>query len=411
MKILAIDTSGLVATVAVSDGDLLTAQFSIQYKITHSETLMPMLRDMCGKINLDLSTIDAIAVSKGPGSFTGLRIGSATAKGLALALDKPIIAVPTVDALAYNLYGNEKIICPMMDARRNQVYTGIYTFVPSPTEEENTEQGFDMRVIKKQYASSIDDLISELNSIGKSVMLLGDGTPVYHDRLEKGLKVPFSIAPLHMNRQSAASLLALASKYAQEGLFVSADDFAPDYLRLSQAEREAMEKDNPDAPKKSEIKAAMHSTPGKIRIREMTPEDVDDAWNLENVNLGKEAWTRKQLLEAMTRDDTIYLVAEMAGRIVGLCGVQNISGDGEITNVSVSGDVRRQGCGYKMMKQLLERGKGIGIKDYTLEVRAANASAIGLYEKLGFKSEGIRPGFYDEPKDDAAIYWKRAGYR
>ena len=124
-----------------------------------------------------------------------------------------------------------------------------------------------------------------------------------------------------------------------------------------------------------------------------------------------EAWTRKQLLEAMTRDDTIYLVAEMAGRIVGLCGVQNISGDGEITNVSVSGDVRRQGCGYKMMKQLLERGKGIGIKDYTLEVRAANASAIGLYEKLGFKSEGIRPGFYDEPKDDAAIYWKRAGYR
>jgi tRNA threonylcarbamoyl adenosine modification protein YeaZ/ribosomal-protein-alanine acetyltransferase len=407
MKILAIDTSGLVATVAISDGDLLKGQFSIQHKTTHSEILMPMLDDMCRKIGLDLSTIDAIAVAKGPGSFTGLRIGSATAKGLALALDKPIIAVPTVDALAYNLYGNEKIICPMMDARRNQVYTGIYTFVPSPTEEKSFEQGFDMRVIKKQYAAAVDDVIAELNSIGKSVVLLGDGIPVYHDKLEQGLKVPFTVAPLHMNRQSAGSLLALAAKYAEEGRYVSVSDFAPDYLRLSQAERESLEKDKSDTAKASEKRAATHSTPGKVRIRPMTAEDVEDAWKLEQINLGKEAWTQKQLLDAMTRDDTIYLVAEMAGRIVGLCGVQNISGDGEVTNVSVSGDVRREGCAYKMVKQLLERGKGIGIKDYTLEVRAQNAPAIGLYEKLGFKSEGVRPGFYDDPKDDAVIYWKR----
>ena len=407
MKILAIDTSGLVATVAISDGDILKAQFSIQHKTTHSEILMPMLDDMTRKIGLDLSSIDAIAVAKGPGSFTGLRIGSATAKGLALALDKPIIPVPTVDALAYNFYGNEKIICPMMDARRNQVYTGIYTFVPSPTEEKNSEQGFDMRVIKKQYAASVDDIIAELNSIGKSVMLLGDGIPVYHDKLEQGLKVPFTVVPLHMNRQNAGALAALAAKYASDGIMVSSDEFAPDYLRLSQAERESMEKDKSDSVSLSEKKAASRNTPGKVRIRQMTAEDVEDAWKLEQINLGKEAWTQKQLLDAMTRDDTVYLVAEMAGRIVGLCGVRNISGEGEVTNVSVSGDVRREGCGYKMVKQLLERGRGIGIKDYTLEVRAQNAPAIRLYEKLGFKSEGVRPGFYDEPKDDAVIYWKR----
>ena len=100
MKILSIDTSGLVGAVAVSDGDMLVSQFSVQYKTTHSEILMPMLDDICKKINLDLSTIDAIAVAEGPGSFTGLRIGSATAKGLALALDKPIIPVPTVDGIA-----------------------------------------------------------------------------------------------------------------------------------------------------------------------------------------------------------------------------------------------------------------------------------------------------------------------
>jgi tRNA threonylcarbamoyl adenosine modification protein YeaZ/ribosomal-protein-alanine acetyltransferase len=407
MKILALDTSGLVGSVAVLDAGTLTAQFSIQYKTTHSEILMPMLKDIADKIHLDMKSVDAIAVAAGPGSFTGLRIGSATAKGLALAIDCPIIPVPTVDGLAYNLYGNEKIICPMMDARRNQVYTGIYTFVPSPTEEKSFEQGFDMRVIKKQYAAAVDDVIAELNSIGKSVVLLGDGVPVYHDKLEQGLKVPFTVAPLHMNRQSAASLAALALKYAADGRFVSSDEFAPDYLRLSQAERESLEKEGADSAKASEKRAAAHSTPGKVRIRPMTAEDVEDAWKLEQINLGKEAWTQKQLLDAMTRDDTIYLVAEMAGRIVGLCGVQNISGDGEVTNVSVSGDVRREGCGYKMVKQLLERGKGIGIKDYTLEVRAQNAPAIRLYEKLGFKSEGVRPGFYDDPKDDAVIYWKR----
>ena len=124
----------------MADGDLLVSQFSVQYKTTHSEILMPMLQDICEKIHLDLSTIDAIAVSKGPGSFTGLRIGSATAKGLALALDKPIIPIPTVDAIAYNLYGVEKIVCPLMDAKRNQVYTGLYSFIPRTPEGKSNER-------------------------------------------------------------------------------------------------------------------------------------------------------------------------------------------------------------------------------------------------------------------------------
>ena len=405
MKILAIDTSGLVGTVAISDGDILVSQFSIQYKTTHSEILMPMIRDMAEKINLDLSTIDAIAVAKGPGSFTGLRIGSATAKGLALALDKPIIPIPTLDGLAFNFYGNEKIICPMMDARRSQVYAGIYTFIPKDTEEKNHERSYVMRTIHEQYASSVDDVIQELNVIGKPVILLGDGVPVYHDKLEKSLMVPYTVAPLHMSRQSAAALLTLANVYAAEGKMISSDEFAPDYLRLSQAEREALNKDGGNDAEADKQQAP--SVPARIRVREMTAEDVDDAYRLESMNLGKEAWTRKQLLDAMTRDDTIYLVAELAGRIVGLCGVRNISGEGEITNVSVSGDVRRTGCGYKMLVQLIQRGHGIGIRDYTLEVRSLNAAAIGLYEKLGFKSEGVRPGFYTEPADDAVIYWKR----
>ena len=129
MKILALDSSGLVASVAVVEDDNLLAEYTINYKKTHSQTLLPMIDTVAQMIELDLKTIDAIAVSAGPGSFTGLRIGSATAKGLALALEKEIISVPTVDALAYNLWGAEAYICPLMDARRNQTYTGLYRFV------------------------------------------------------------------------------------------------------------------------------------------------------------------------------------------------------------------------------------------------------------------------------------------
>ena len=284
--------------------------------------------------------------------------------------------------------------------------------MPNTPEGKSFERTFDMQVIHEQFATSVEDIVERINSIGKPVVLLGDGIPAYHDELEKLLKVPYSIAPMHQNRQSGAALVALAMQYAAEGRMVSADEFAPDYLRLSQAEREAKEKENgsgaDSAADREKRKLEARKTPGIVRIRQMTAEDIDDAAALEKDNLGKEAWNSKQLLDALTRDDTIYLVAEKAGRVVGLCGVQNVSGDGEVTNVSVARDCRGEGIGYKMVKQLLERGRGIGIKDYTLEVRAGNEHAIRLYERLGFMSEGLRPGFYDEPKEDAAIYWKRA---
>ena len=109
MRILALDSSGLVASVAVVEDENLLGEFTMNYKKTHSQTLLPMLDEVVKMIELDLQTIDAIAVAGGPGSFTGLRIGSATAKGLALALDKPMIQIPTVDGLAYNLYGNKNL--------------------------------------------------------------------------------------------------------------------------------------------------------------------------------------------------------------------------------------------------------------------------------------------------------------
>ena len=128
MKIIALDSSGLVASVALLEDTGLVGEYNIQYKKTHSQTLLPMLEELKDQVELELSTVDAIAIASGPGSFTGLRIGSATAKGLAYALQIPIIEIPTLQGLACNLYGTDKLVCPIMDARREQVYTGIYAF-------------------------------------------------------------------------------------------------------------------------------------------------------------------------------------------------------------------------------------------------------------------------------------------
>lgn len=240
MRILALESSGLVASVAVVDGALdgkdaqTIAEYTVNYKKTHSQTLLPMLDEVVKMTELSLESIDAIAVAAGPGSFTGLRIGSATAKGLGLALDKPLIPVPTLEGLAYNLCGTDGIVCPIMDARRSQVYTGIYRF----------EYGIHLTVLEDQMAVCIEELGEKLKEYGEQVTFLGDGVPVFKEALEerimKGCRISF--APANMNRQRAASVGALALLYYQQGKTETAAEHKPDYLRMSQAERERKER-------------------------------------------------------------------------------------------------------------------------------------------------------------------------
>ncbi len=232
MRILGIDSSGIVASVAIVDGEELLAEYTVNYKKTHSQTLLPMLDELVKMLEFDMSTIDAIAVAGGPGSFTGLRIGSATAKGLGLALEKELIHVPTVDALAYNLVGHGNLVCPIMDARREQTYTGIYSF-----------EGNNMIVVKEQCAVGIDEIVEELNRLGKSVTFLGDGVKVFREYIGEYLKVPYSFAPANNNKQRGASVAALGLVLYEKGQKETAAMHRPDYLRLSQAERERQEQE------------------------------------------------------------------------------------------------------------------------------------------------------------------------
>lgn len=227
MRILGLDSSGLVASIAVVEDDNLLGEYTVNYKKTHSQTLLPMLDEVARMIELDLDTIDAIAVAGGPGSFTGLRIGSATAKGLGLALNVPIINIPTVDALAYNLAGHKDLVCPLMDARRNQTYTGLYQFRQNELEIE-----------RAQCAVGIDEIIADINERKRTVVFLGDGVPVFRTYIEEHIEVPYSFAPAHVNKQRAGAVAALGMRYYEAGRFETAEEHKPEYLRLSQAERE-----------------------------------------------------------------------------------------------------------------------------------------------------------------------------
>lgn len=238
MRILALDSSGLVASVAVVESNLTeevtVAEYTVNYKKTHSQTLLPMLDEVIRMTELAMGTIDAIAVAAGPGSFTGLRIGSATAKGLGLAMNKPLVSVPTLEGLAYNLCGTDRIVCPILDARRGQVYTGIYTF-----------DGNRLVVLENQMAVSIEELGERLHKYDQRILFLGDGVPVFRcvltEQIMKGRKIGF--APANLNRQRAASVGALAIRYYEEGRVESAAMHRPEYLRASQAERERKERE------------------------------------------------------------------------------------------------------------------------------------------------------------------------
>lgn len=228
MKIFAIDSTGTVASVAIVEDDKLVGELTTNFKKTHAEMLMPMAAHLLKSTEMTLNDMDYIACASGPGSFTGLRIGAATAKGLAFGAKRLIIPVPTLDAMAYNIFNSYDIIAPIMDARRDQVYTAFFTW----------ENG-GLKRLTAYEAMDIQEMISRLSGYHKKVIFLGDGVPVYKDRIEaSALDHCFAPAHLNMQRASAVARLAAALVARSSDTAVHGKDFVPFYLRQSQAERE-----------------------------------------------------------------------------------------------------------------------------------------------------------------------------
>ncbi|MBR6328657.1 MAG: tRNA (adenosine(37)-N6)-threonylcarbamoyltransferase complex dimerization subunit type 1 TsaB [Lachnospiraceae bacterium] len=221
MKILAIDSSGLVASAALVEDEILKAEYSVNNRLTHSQTLMVMVDEVMRMAEWKMTDLDLVAAAMGPGSFTGLRIGVGAAKGFAHALNLPVAPVSTLDAMAYGVFGYSGVICPMLDARRSQVYTGLYSFSDDAS----------LQVLKEPCAVPIEEIAEEINRLGRRVMLTGDGVPVYREALLELIKTDIVIAPAHVNRQRAGAVGALACRMAAEGKLVSAAEFVPEYLR------------------------------------------------------------------------------------------------------------------------------------------------------------------------------------
>ncbi|MCX7749252.1 MAG: tRNA (adenosine(37)-N6)-threonylcarbamoyltransferase complex dimerization subunit type 1 TsaB [Clostridia bacterium] len=227
MKVLAIETSSLVASVAAVEDGRLLGEYTINHKKTHSQKLMPMIKALMDTLEIAPKDIDLYAASSGPGSFTGLRIGITTIKAIAYSLDKPVLGVPTLDALAYNIPNNECMICPIMDARNDQVYTALYKW-------ENNKQ------IKctEDMGIPVTELIEMVKAENKEIIFVGDAVPKHQKLISSTLSVKSHFAPENLMLQRAASVAQLALIIAAGGRMEKASDMVPFYLRKSQAERE-----------------------------------------------------------------------------------------------------------------------------------------------------------------------------
>lgn len=398
MILLGLDTSGTVCSVAVGSDERILAQFTIQNKKTHSQTLMPLVDAAVERAGIAKGDIDAIVISEGPGSFTGLRIGAATTKALSLALDVPVIAVPTLAALACNVPCTDRIVCPLMDARRAQVYAAAF-FQPDTGAETNGVPKIPVtRIAQAPY--DIREFLDMINALGAPAAFLGDGVSAYRDAITKEMNVPYEIVPMQYDHQDAASAVYLAARFLADakeecaalGVHAeTADSFVPVYLRPAQAERES------------------------VILRPMEEADVESAHALECASFTR-PWTTDMFRAVVSDADSIAVVAvigekqgalQKTSRVVGTAFLKMVAGEGTVTNVNVDRDFRRQGIGEAMMDILLEEGRAAGVSAFTLEVRFGNTAARRLYEKCGFVSEGVRPGFYEDPKEDAEIYWLR----
>jgi len=225
MRIFSIECSATAASVAISDDKKLLSEAYTNTGLTHSQTLMPMAKSVLDCANIELESVDVFAIAAGPGSFTGIRIGIAALKGLAMAQNKPCIAVSTLEAMAYNMLGRDCVVCSVMDARCNQVYTATF------------KCGKNIKRITQDEAIMIDELPDILKNLDLPIVFVGDGAELCYNILNDKID-NISLAPINFRYQRASSVAACAFEKLKLQSAISAEEILPVYLRAPQAERE-----------------------------------------------------------------------------------------------------------------------------------------------------------------------------
>lgn len=441
MKILAVDTTGASASVAVQDTEKgknsrIFCETSGE-EMNHLQALFPMIEKALGDAGISKKELELIAVSTGPGSFTGIRIGMAAARTMAQALGLPMAAVPTLESFVYAertsapedgealeqsahkeaLSGDPIVVCPMLDARRKQVYAAAYII-------ENAARGADggYREIVSAGAYDVSGFLALAVKAAEKehaalIRMYGDGSDSYASAVSEAAascSVDIEYALRSSRYQSAENVLMMACAMAQSGDTVSYSEVKPDYMRKSEAERKleagqlgkktgkkkVLRKQQPAAENGMEIPAADEP----VTYRNAEESDVS-AFAALDARCFSHAWSEASFRgELDGSKKSCYIAAENSkGDIIGFAGAAYVVDEGEVNRVAVHPLYRGRGIADHMMDMLIESSEAQGIASLMLEVREANRSAIALYKSHGFNVEGKRDGYYAETGENALL--------
>lgn len=368
MKILAFDCSSKTMAAAIGEDSAVLASDYAANNRNHAPYLMPMIDGLLSRTKLKPQEIDVIGVTVGPGSFTGLRIGIATAKGFGDMLDIPLVPIGSLDALALNYQAYHGILVPILDARKSQVYAAVY----------DNRNGEMKKIFKETPVSPVEELTEILQDYD-DILFFGDAVEGWRGKIEAcyGARCTFGVEGCNGIRGEA--LIALTAKAEKT---VSSEELMPTYLRGVDARAKFAD----------------------YTIDEMKATDIEELLLLEKTAFPT-PWTENMFKNELTNAYGHYWVLRSDNRVTAYGGFWLVCDECHITNIAVHEDFRHMGQGKAILEYLIEMAKLHGAHDITLEVRPSNEAARNMYQDHGFLQKGLRKHYYEDNGEDAMIMW------
>ena len=369
MKILSIDTASDVCGVSILENTNLICKLDTNTGRTHSENLMPMISQAFQQSNLTLKDIDLLVCDKGPGSFTGIRIGVATVKAFHDSMEIPCTGVSSLEALTYSVK-NDGLIASILDCKNDNCYFALY-------ELKNSNYIKIVSPIADSYINILEICKKYVELKSSPITFIGDGAEIYKDTICEHFKNA-NFVPQQDNILNSYNLGLAGFKQMEENRL---EDVLPLYLRKPQAQRQLEEKFK------------------DIEILPMTIESLNNASEF-YINDFDEFWNLNVLKDELQSENSKYIMAKFNNQIIGFAGIKVMVNEADIMNIAVKKDFRNQGIGTILLKNLIDLSKELKLCSINLEVNEENYPAIHLYKNLGFEQIGTRKNYY---KDKNAI--------